>query len=126
MDSILTSVKKMLGIDENYVNFDPDVIMHINSIFSILFQMGVCDDGSKHPYHITDKTDTWNDFTIRANKDLAEVKSYMYLRVRMLFDPPTNSTVMNAMNEQMKEFEWRLYIQTDTYDKAGEFKDEQL
>lgn len=126
MDSILVSVKKMLGITADYVYFDPEIIIHINSIFSILFQMGVCDDGSKHPFYITDASDKWNDFSIRANKDLSEIKSYMYLRVRMLFDPPTNSTLMNAINEQIKEFEWRLYIQTDTYDKAGEFKDEQL
>lgn len=107
MNSILTSVKKMLGITEEYEQFDPDIILHINSVFMILNQLGV---GSE--YRIEDKGNTWDEFlTEGSNLDL--VKSYMYLKVRLLFDPPQSSTLVEAMNRQIAEFEWRLNVAAD-------------
>lgn len=104
MESILTSIKKELGISEDYTHFDPDLIMYINSVLSILTQIGV---GPSDGFRIEDKTSTWKDF-ISNDVDLELVKSDMVLRVRLLFDPPLSSIVVNSMNEMIKEFEWRL------------------
>lgn len=104
MESILTSVKKLLGIDEEYEHFDADIIMHINSVFSILTQLGV---GPSEGFSIEDKTVTWDEYFSEAG-EYHSVKTYIYLKVRLLFDPPTSSAVMEAMNRQISEFEWRL------------------
>ena len=109
MESILISVKKMLGITEEYTNFDPDIIMHINSVFMILNQLGV---GPEEGFMIEDDLSTWNDF-LEDDSRLQMVKSYMYLKVRLLFDPPSSSTHMNAFNQSIAEFEWRLNIAVD-------------
>lgn len=108
MDSILDSIKKLLGIAEEYKHFDPDIIMHINSAFFTLNQLGV---GPDEPFKIEDKSDTWDDFV--SGQDVEAIKSYIGLKVRTLFDPPTNSSLLSAMNEQIKEFEWRLNVQVD-------------
>lgn len=108
MDSILTSIKKMLGPEEDYEHFDQDIIIHINSVFFILYQLGI---GSK-PFRIEDKEAIWYDF-MPEGEMLELVKSYMYLRVRMLFDPPQSSALMEVMNNQIKEFESRLNIEVD-------------
>ena len=110
-DSILTSIKKMLGITEDYEAFDPDIIMHINSVFMILNQLGV---GPKNGFRISDKSTTWVEYLSQPyNLDL--VKSYMHIRVKMLFDPPMSSAVMEAMNRQITEFEWRLNVEVDPH-----------
>lgn len=109
MDSILTSIKKMLGIVEEYEHFDPEIIMHINSVFFVLTQLGV---GPAEGFSITDKTAVWEDF-ISVNTDIESVKSYVYLKVRLLFDPPTSSAVIESMNRLIGEFEWRLSIAVD-------------
>lgn len=109
MDSILTSIKKLLGITEEYEHFDQDIIMHINSVFMILTQMGV---GPEEGFTISDSTTTWSEFT-NDNKKIEAVKSYVYLKVRLLFDPPASSSVMEAMNRSISEFEWRLNIAAD-------------
>ena len=109
MDSILTSIKKLLGITEEYKHFDQDIIMHINSVFMILTQMGV---GPEEGFTISDSTTTWNEFT-NDDKKIEAVKSYIYLKVRLLFDPPASSSVMEAMNRSISEFEWRLNIAVD-------------
>ena len=108
MDSILNSVKKLLGITEDYTHFDPDLIMHINSAFFILNQLGV---GPETPFTIEDKNDTWDDFV--TDKDTEAIKSYIALRVRLLFDPPSHGSLMSAIQEQIKEYEWRLNVQVD-------------
>lgn len=105
-DSILTSIKKLLGITEDYSQFDADIIMHINSVFSTLMQIGI---GPKSGFAITGEQETWNDF-IGDNKKQQSVISYVYLKVRLLFDPPSSSVLVSAINEQIKEFEWRLSI----------------
>lgn len=109
MESILTSVKKMLGIVEEYEHFDTDIIMHINSVFSILTQLGV---GSAEGFMIKDKSAVWNDF-ISEEATLQIVKSYMYLKVKLLFDPPLGAAVIECINRQINEFEWRLNAAVD-------------
>lgn len=109
MESILTSVKKMLGIDEAYTHFDADLIMHINTVFSILNQLGV---GPSEGYMIDDANDIWSDFLPEGYK-LEMVKSYVYLKVRLLFDPPTSSSVMEAVNRQISELEFRINVTVD-------------
>ena len=104
-DSILTSIKKLLGIAEDYPHFDSDLIMHINTVFMILHQMGV---GTAEPFSIEDDTATWQDF-LEDKKDLAAVKNYIALKVRLTFDPPTSSSHLQAINDAISEYEWRLY-----------------
>lgn len=108
-ESILISIKKMLGIAADYTAFDTDIIIHINSVFTILNQLGVCD--SKH-FSITDETEVWEDFLEDSDK-LNLVKSYMYLKVRLIFDPPQSGVLHEAMERQIKEFEWRLNVLVD-------------
>ena len=106
MESILTSIKKMLGIAEEYTHFDADLIIHINSVFAILTQIGV---GPSEGFSIEDNTDVWTDF-IQDNKKLESVKSYTYMKVKLLFDPPINSSVIESMNRIISELEWRILI----------------
>ena len=109
-ESILTSIKKLLGIDENYTHFDADIVMYINSVFSILTQMGV---GPKNGFSISGKDETWGEFLPMEQSVFPMVRSYVYLKVRLLFDPPVSSAAMEAMNRQISEFEWRLYVAAD-------------
>lgn len=113
MESILTSVKKMLGITEDYKHFDADLIIHINSVFSVLTQMGV---GSAEGFSIKDENEVWADF-MNDDPKVNFVRSYMYLRVRMLFDPPLGSAVIESINNTISELEWRLNSETDYKDK---------
>lgn len=109
-DSILTSTKKMLGIAEDYTAFDVDILMHINTVFSTLNQLGI---GPEAGYMIEDATPTWDAFLgddLRKNS----VKTYVYLSVRLLFDPPQTSFHIQAMRDQQKELEWRLNVVRET------------
>lgn len=108
MNSILTSIKKLLGIDESYEHFDQDIIMHINSIFFTLKQLGI---GPEVGFAISDKSALWKDF-IEENK-MESVRTYMFLKVRLLFDPPMSSAVMECINQNAKEIEWRLYAEAE-------------
>jgi hypothetical protein len=103
--SVLISVKKILGIAESDTSFDIDVVLHINSVFSILDQVGIGPPGG---FLIEDSTATWDDFV--TDKRLNSVKTYVYLRVRLLFDPPNTSFVIDSMNKQIAELEWRLNV----------------
>lgn len=109
MESILTSIKKLLGIAEEYEHFDADIIIHINSVFSILTQLGV---GPSNGFSIKDKEAKWDDFIGEDNK-IEMVKSYIHMKVKLLFDPPINSAVIEAMNQMIKEFESRLNYAVD-------------
>lgn len=106
MESILTSIKKLLGIMEEDDQFDMDVIIHINTIFSVLTQLGI---GPEDGFSISDEQTTWIDF-LGSSKNVELVKTYVYLRVRVLFDPPQNSFLVDAMERNAKELEWRLSI----------------
>lgn len=108
-DSILTSTKKALNLAADYTAFDPDVIMHINSAFSTLHQLGVGPDAG---FMIEDASPTWVAF-LGVDQRLNHVKTYVFLRVRMLFDPPTTGYHVEAMKEQIKELEWRLNAQRE-------------
>ena len=111
MESILTSIKKMLGIDEEYTHFDADVIMHINSVLMILTQLGV---GPAEGFMIEDDTSTWVDFIPEANAaQLHAVKSYIFMKVKLIFAPPLSSAVIESYNRQIAEFEWRLNVAVD-------------
>ena len=113
MDSILTSIKKLLGIDESYTQFDTDLIMHINSVFMILSQLGI---GPSTPFLIQDKYSTWDEFIEEGDPQYEKmelVKSYMYLKVKLLFDPPLSSSVVESIKNQINELEWRLNIAVD-------------
>lgn len=105
-DSILKSVKKNLGLPEDPTPFDSDITLFINGVFSTLEQIGVGPTGG---YSITDDSDTWDAF-LGADARLNSVKTYIYLRVRMLWDPPQTSYLLNALKEQIKELEWRLNV----------------
>jgi hypothetical protein len=110
-DSILSSTKKILGLGAGYTPFDPDVITHINATFSVLDQLGVGPDGG---FFIEDSLATWEDFattgvlTPLPPNQLNLVKSYIFLKVRMLFDPPATSFLQENMNKQIDQMEWRL------------------
>jgi len=104
--SILDTVKKLLGIDADNTDFDIEVTAHINSVFSILRQIGV---GSSSGYAITDNTQLWTDFTSDIVK-LALVKSYFFQKIRLWFDPPANPKVLDSMEKQVLELEERLLI----------------
>ena len=103
-DSILNSTKKILGLSEDYTHFDLDIITHINGTFSILDQLGI---GPVGGYSIEDETPTWDQYSVPSNQ-LQLVRTYVVLKVRMLFDPPTTSYLIEAMNKQILEHEWRL------------------
>lgn len=109
MDSILTTIKKLLGITEEYTQFDTDIIMHINSVFMILQQLGV---GPEEGFMIYDKTSTWDDY-VTEDMNLEAVKSYIGLKVRLLFDPPLSSSVTESIKQLASELEWRLNVQAE-------------
>lgn len=109
MESILTSIKKLLGIAEEYTHFDTDIVMHINSVFMILTQMGV---GPAAGFSISDDLTVWEDFTQDAT-NIEAVKSYMHLKVKLLFDPPLSSAVITSMEKLIAELEWRLNVAVD-------------
>ena len=105
MDSILQSIEKLLGLDENYDAFDDDVMMHINSVLMILTQLGV---GPKNGFSITGEEETWGDYLGEDISKLSAVKTYVYLKVKTMFDPTSSSVVNEATKEMLKELEWRL------------------
>lgn len=109
-ESILYSIKKMMGLDPDYTPFDTDLVLHINSVIMILRQLGI---GPQSGYAITGPDETWGDY-LGSNEPLLEaVKSYIYLKVRTVFDPPSNSYVMDAIQKQISEYEWRLNVEVD-------------
>ena len=109
MESILTSIKKLLGIAEDYIHFDVDLIMHINSVLSILTQIGV---GPAEGFSIKDESSVWEDF-VPENSKLELIKSYVYMKVKLLFDPPLISAVIESTNRIISELEWRNQVAAD-------------
>lgn len=108
-ESILTSIKQLLGIGEDDEHFDMDIIIHINSVFAILTQLGA---GPKEDFSISDKSAVWSEF-IDDHSKFETIKSYVYLRVRLLFDPPVSSAVLESMNRMIDEFGFRINVATD-------------
>lgn len=120
MDSILTSIKKLLGIDPDYTHFDADLILHINSVFSILNQLGV---GPSTGFAIADSYAVWTDFLGESLK-LELVKTYVSLKVKLIFDPPLSSAAMEAVKEQIKELEWRIAVTVNPGEEVIDNADE--
>lgn len=110
MESILQSIKKLLGMTEDYTAFDADIIIHINSVFMILNQLGV---GPTNGFSISDENTVWSDYSPEDNKNFEAVKTYIYLKTRMVFDPPMSSAVMEAMKQMISELEWRLNVEAE-------------
>jgi len=109
IDSILDSTKNALGIPADRHEFDEVIILHINSVFSTLHQLGV---GPTQGFEITDNTALWSTF-LGGNMPQNNIRSYMYLRVRMLFDPPTTGYHMDSMKQQKDELEWRISVERE-------------
>lgn len=106
MSSILNDTKKILGVEPDYTAFDVDIITHINGVFSTINQLGI---GPEFGFEIIDDAAEWEDFLgVDPDPRLNSIKTYIYLRVRLLFDPPTTSFHIQAMENQIKEHEWRL------------------
>ena len=108
--SILTTIKKMLGLDKDYDVFDEEIKVHINSVFMYLNQLGV---GPDTPYSITGESEKWLQFTPDVD-DANALKTYMYLRIKLMFDPPNTSFVLKSIQDQITELEWRLNVQVDS------------
>lgn len=112
MDSILTSIKKLLGITEDYEHFDVDIVMHINSAFSTLSQIGV---GPVEGFTISGKDSKWDDFAQVSNvSNIENVKMYVYLKTRLIFDPPASGIATESVKDTIKELEYRLNVQCET------------
>lgn len=109
MESILNSIKKLLGIEADYTHFDTDIVIHINTALMSLRQLGV---GSSQSMTIKNELDTWSSI-FGDTTDIEAIKTYIYLKVRIIFDPPTSSFVLDAMNRQITELEWRLNTQVE-------------
>lgn len=105
-DSILNSTKKILGVSEDYTVFDLDITTHINAAFAVLHQLGLPEDG----YYINDETDEWADIPSVTTSQLNLIKTYVYLKVRSIFDPPATSFLITATDNQLREYEWRLSV----------------
>ena len=110
MESILTSIKKLLGIHEDDTAFDTDIIMHINSVLMILTDIGV---GPTEGFAVIDASDTWDE-TLGPGINYEAAKTYVYLKVRSVFDPPASSAALEAMKNQIKEYEWRLNVRAES------------
>lgn len=109
-ESILNSIKKMLGFDADYDAFDIDIIISINSALMVASQIGV---GPSSGYTITGPDETWADFLGENTVLLSAVQSYIYLKVKQMFDPPSNSFVVSSIENQLKELEWRLNVRAE-------------
>lgn len=110
-ESILLSLKKLIGPSVNNDDFDTDLIMNINSLFGVLNQLGV---GPSEIFSITGSDETWSDFMPDSCKAIPEVKSYMFMKLKLLFDPPSSSFVINSYERLISEFEWRANVHAET------------
>ena len=117
MESILTSIKLLLGITEEYEHYDPQIILHINSVFNTqLKQLGV---GPEKGFRIEDKEATWDDYITETDDLTFEgVKTYVYAKVRLIFDPPASATHVQALKEIIQEFECRLNLAAEHNDTS--------
>lgn len=114
-ESILTSIKKLLGIMEEDKSFDADLVMFINSAFSILAQIGI---GPSSGYKIKDKNNTWSEF-VPEEKALETIKEYTFLKVKLVFDPPLSSATMTSYKETLRELEFRINAEVDHKQELG-------
>ncbi|MBO7450610.1 MAG: hypothetical protein J6U54_09590 [Clostridiales bacterium] len=113
-NSVLNTIKEMLGPSQLYEGFDTDIIVDINSVLMGLAQMGIVEEGTK----ITDENDVWSD-VIGDRTDLEAIKTYIYIKVKLLFDTPSNSTVIQELEKHATEYEWRMYAFSDVVCQPG-------
>lgn len=118
MDSILVSVKKLLGIDAEYTIFDPDIIIHINTAFAVLNQLGV---GPEEGFMIESDSEVWDDYIVDYNFMMA--KTFVFLKVKIAFDPPSSTALLESMNRQLDELTWRLEVEGHTHTNAAPEED---
>lgn len=109
-NSILDDIKKLVNISKEDTSFDTDIIIHINSSFMVLNQLGV---GPEAGFRISDSSTKWIDY-LNIEDDLEAVKTYIYQKVKLVFDPPLSTTVMDALKESIKEAEWRLNVKAES------------
>lgn len=114
-ENILDSIKILLGIQPDDYNFDREILMHINSVFMVLHQLGV---GPSTAFRVTSNAEKWTNFSTAV--DVEAVKSYIFLKVHLLFDPPQNSFLVDAVVKQITELEWRLQVQAEPYTLTAE------
>ena len=107
-DSILNDIKKALGITEDYTAFDQEIILHTNTALMFAEEIGL------PSFKITGKTETWDHYLSGIAKNVEAVKTYLYLQVRLVFDPPANSFVVTAIEKQLQEYAWRINLQKET------------
>jgi hypothetical protein len=117
MESILTSIKKLLGITEEYEHFDPDIIMHINTVLVTLNQLGV---GPEEGFNITSNAETWYDYLGDNMMIQGNVITFIYLSVKLLFDPPLSSAVLAAQERSIRELEWRIKVMAESLAETEE------
>jgi hypothetical protein len=111
VDSILNTIKKLLGIDITDDSFDTDIMVHTNSAILSLSQMGI---GPKNGFIVTSDVEVWDNYIDSSTINLEGVKTYLYLKVKLLFDPPANSTTIDAFNKSIAELEWRMMLAVET------------
>lgn len=109
MDSILLSIKRLLGVSEDCEHFDDEIIMHINSVLVILNQLGVGPPGG---FIVTDTRQTWSIF-VPNRTDIEFIKTYVFMKVKLIFDPPQSSSAIESMNRVISELEWRINVAVD-------------
>ena len=109
-NSILDDIKGMIGILADDINFDTDIIIYINNSFDILSQLGV---SCVEQFRIVDKNDKWGDIEGLEPHQVDSLKTYIYIKVKLMFDPPLNSSILQSYKETMREMEWRLNIAHD-------------
>lgn len=111
MDSILTSIKRLLGLGAEYTNFDDELVMHINSVLFTLAQIGV---GPSTGFSIVDATETWDDYLgLDLPPELEAIKMYIYFKVRLSFDPPSSTFLLESIQRQISELEFRINLQVE-------------
>ena len=111
MESILDTIKQLLGIPIEDESFDIDIKTHINTSTMILSQIGI---GPKNGFTVTSKDQLWTDYIDSSTINLEGVKQYIYLKTKIIFDPPTNSTTIDAINKSLSELEWRMQLSVET------------
>lgn len=111
MDSILNTIKKLLGVDMDDDSFDADIIVNINSAIFSLSQIGIIPNSS---FIVTSASQNWSDYISDNSVNLECIKTYIYLKTKMIFDPPTNSTTTESFNNSIKELEWRIRLATES------------
>jgi hypothetical protein len=123
VESILETIKKMLGLPKDYDSFDTDILVHINTVLSNLTQMGI---GPEEGFTITGYDETWSQFVTSDPLKTQQIKSYIYLKVKTMFDPTANSNVAEAINNSITELEYRLYIEEENSRYAESLLEEEV